>query len=71
MDRTGLVQREEKNGQDGFSVERKEGWIGRVLVREEKDGQNGFIVGRGEGCMGQVQVQKEEKDVQERMDSTG
>ena len=30
MDRTGLVQREEKDEQDKFSVGRKEEWIGWI-----------------------------------------
>ena len=62
MNRTGSDQREEKDGQDGFRIGRKEGLIGRIQDREKrkmdgtgsgfgekKDGQDGFRVERREG----------------------
>ena len=36
MDRTGLGQREEKDGYGRFRLGRREGWIEQVQVREKR-----------------------------------
>ena len=66
MDRTGSGQREEKDEQYGFRIERKEGWIGQVQDREKKEGWIGRVQGREKRRMNRTgSGQGEKKDGQD------